>query len=293
MADQAEKVTKVSIFTTTLVGLVEIAAALFSGSVGLIAAGIDALSDTFTSLVVLAGLYISKRPADRGHLYGHAQAETLASMILAVALFVAGVRVASLALEKFYSGLPIEVSLDVLFVAVAAIIISGLLARYKILTGKKVHSLAVVADGYHTLTDAVSAAAVLVGLILVTIGHTWVDPLIAMGISVLIVYWSLNIGWSGVKILMESSPGKKTMDEINRVCLGVTGVRGCHRSRARRVGSKLYADVHINVDPKLSVKKSHAIATRVERNLKAKIPDLTSVVVHIEPSEGRKVDKKR
>lgn len=290
---EAEKATKVSIVTTTLLGIAEIAAAVFSGSVAFIAAGVDALSDTFTSLVVLVGLRISKRPADRNHPYGHAQAETLASMILAVVLFIAGARVAYLAMERFYSSPPLQASLEIFLVAAAALIILGLLAKYKIRTGKKVHSLAVVADGYNTLTDAVSRAAVFGGLVLVRMGHIWVDPLVAMGISVLIVYWGFGVGRSGINILMESSPGKDVMEKISRTCLKVPRVRGCHSYRARRVGSRIYADVHINVDPKITVKKSHEIATRVERSLKAKIPDLTSVVVHVEPTRGREVGKKR
>jgi len=274
-------------------GLVEVMAAVFSGSVALFAAGIDALSDTVTSLVVLAGLRISKRPADRGHPYGHAQAETLASLILAIVLFFAGLRVAFLAAEKFQSGATPVVSLELLLVTIAAIAVSGRLARYKITTGRKTHSMAVIADGYHTLTDAVSAAAVLGGLVFVGIGHLWADSLVALGISVLIVYWSLGILRNSVGVIMEASPGKEVMDKISHTCSNVPGVISCHSYRARRVGSRIYADVHIKVDPKITVEKSHAIATMVERRLKARIADLTSVVVHVEPAEGREVGKKR
>jgi cation diffusion facilitator family transporter len=290
-SDEAERATKISIAATTLRGLAEIVVALFSGSVALAAAGLDSFSDTVTSMVIFAGLKVSKRPADRGHPYGHAQAETLVSLLLAVVLFLGGLGVAFLAMEKFYSGASVAMTFEVFLVAVLAILISGYLAWYKIRVGRKVHSMAVAADGYNSLSDAVSAASVAVGMVFVALGHIWVDSVVALGISILILYWSMRIGKNVLSVLMEASPGKDVMDEIIRTCSGVPGVISCHSYRARRVGSRIYADVHINVDPKITVEKSHDIATRVERRLKAKIVKLTSVVVHVEPA--KKIQKKK
>jgi cation diffusion facilitator family transporter len=291
--DLAERATKISIAATTLRGLAEIVVAFFSGSVALGAAGLDSFSDTVTSMVILAGLKVSKRPADRGHPYGHAQAETLVSVLLAVVLFIGGLGVAFLAMAKFYSGASVTMTFEAFLVAVLAILISGSLAWYKIRVGRKVHSMAVAADGYNSLSDAVSAAAVAAGMIFVALGHIWVDSVVALGISALILYWSMRIGKNALSVLMEASPGKEVMDKISHTCSNVPGVISCHSYRARRVGSRIYADVHIKVDPKITVEKSHAIATMVERRLKARIADLTSVVVHVEPAGGREVGKKR
>jgi divalent metal cation (Fe/Co/Zn/Cd) transporter len=92
---------------------------------------------------------------------------------------------------------------------------------------------------------------------------------------------------------MGASPGAKFISKAKEICMGVPGVRGCHKCRARRVGSRIHADMHVQVDPKLSVKDSHKVATRVERNLKSKMPELASVVVHIEPVEENRSGKKR
>jgi cation diffusion facilitator family transporter len=291
--DLAERATKISMAATTFRGLAEIVVAFFSGSVALAAAGLDSFSDTVTSMVILAGLKVSKRPADRGHPYGHAQAETLVSVLLAVALFLGGLGVAFLAMAKFYSGASVTMTFEAFLVAVLAILISGYLAWYKIRVGRKVHSMAVVADGYNSLSDTVSAAAVAAGMVFVALGHIWADSVVALGISVLILYWSLGIGKNALSVLMEASPGKEVMDKISHTCSSVPGVISCHSCRARRVGSRIYADVHINVDPKITVEKSHEIATRAERRLKSRIPNLTSVVVHIEPERRDKVGKKR
>lgn len=293
LKDPAERVTTVSIVTTTTIGFIELWAGLLFGSIAIVAAGIDAIADTATSVVVFTGLRVSRRPADRGHPYGHAQAETIASLLLAVILLFAGVRVAYLALEKLYSSTITEAALELVLVTIMSIIVLGQLARYKIGTGRRINSLSVVADGYHTLTDTVSAMAVLAGLVFVKMGYPWVDSIVALGISILIVRWSLGIGKDALNILMGASPGDKILEKINGVCMSVPGVRGCHQYRARRAGSRILADVHIYVNPKLSVNQAHEISTRVERRLKRQIPDLASVVVHVEPARRRNSGKKR
>jgi cation diffusion facilitator family transporter len=293
LRDPAERAAIVSMATTTAVGVIELWAAVLFGSLAFIAAGIDALSDTATSVGVLAGRHVSKRPADRGHPYGHAQAETLISILLAAVLLFAGARVAYLAIEKIHLGLAIEATLELFLLAGLALVIFGVLARYKIHTGRRVHSLSLVADGYHTLTDAASAAAIIAGLGLVGLGHTWADPVVALAISALILRWGFGVGHNALNILMEASPSAEVLAEINRVCVGVPGVLGCHRCRARRVGPRIFTDVHIYVDPKMSVARAHKVATRVEHDLKTRIADLTSVVVHIEPARRQAHGKKR
>ncbi len=293
LKNPAERAALVSVITTTAVGAVELWAAFLFGSLALIAAGIDAISDTATSVGVFTGLRISRRPPDRNHPYGHAQAETLASVLLAAVLILAGVRVAYLAIEKIQLGLAVNATPELFLVAGITLVIFGALARYKIRTGRRVKSLSLVADGYHTLTDSVSSAAIIAGLIGVRLGYAWADPVVALMISAIILRWGVGIGRDALNILMEASPGPELFAKINRITIGVPGVLGCHRCRARRVGSRIFADVHIYVDPKMNVDKAHEVATRVERNLKTRIADLTSVVVHIEPTKRRAYGKKR
>lgn len=283
LRDPAERVTIASSVVTTALGAVEILAGLLFGSIAFVADGVDAFSDTITSLGVFAGLRVSKRPPDAEHPYGHRQAETLASMFLAIVLLFAGARVAYSALERLHLGAVVQAKPELFLLAGVAIFLLGILASQKIRIGKKTGNLSVVADGYHTLSDSVSSVAVLVGLIFVRQGYPGVDPLIALGISVLITRWGLVIGRNALNILMEASPGPEVMAKIRKVCREVSGVRGFHRCRARRVGSKIFADLHVLVDPKISVEDAHEIATRVERRLKAKVKGLTSVVVHVEP----------
>jgi len=287
LKDPAERITIVSMVVTTFMGAVESLAGLLFGSVAFVAAGVDALADTVTSVGVIVGLRVSKRPPDAEHLYGHRQAETLASMALAVVLFLAGIRVAYSAVERLYLGAAVQATLELSLFGVLAIFLLGALANKKIRTGRQTGNLSVVADGYHTLSDSASALAVLVGLIFVRQGYPQVDPIIALGISVLITWWSLRIGRDALNILMGVSPGPEVMANIREVCRSVPGVIDCHRCRARRVGSRILADLHVLVDPEMSIEDAHEIATQVERRLKAKVKGLASVVVHVEPHRGK------
>ncbi|MGC8816516.1 MAG: cation diffusion facilitator family transporter [Candidatus Hadarchaeum sp.] len=283
MLNQAERVTVASIIVTTLLGAVEVAVFLRFGIVTFFAAGLDALFDTATSIGVLIGLKVSGRPADRGHLYGHMQAETLVSLFLAGALIFSAVRIDQLAIEKIFAQTPAEVSPELFLLATFTIVLFSALARYKIKIGRLSRKNSVVADGYHTLSDAFSSATVLAGLVLMKWGYIWADAVASIIISLVILRWGLAIGYDALNVLMGASPGTKFISRLKDICMDVPGVSGCHKCRARRVGSRIHADMHVLVDPKLSVEDSHRVATKVERSLKTRIPELASVVVHIEP----------
>ncbi len=288
LKNPTERITAFSIVITAIAGLAELWVAFIFGSVAFIAAGIDNLTDTFTSTGILVGLRISKRRADSGHPYGHYQAETFTSAILSILLLVTGVRVAILAMDRLFSPSTLVSTTEPMIAALIAIVVFAVLARYKLKIGKRHNSPAVIADGYNSLGDAVSASAVFFGFVLVSFGYGWADPLVALGISTMIVRWSLKIGRDAIEIFMGASPGKHIIDKINEICLSTPGVLSCHQRRARRVGSRIIADVHIYVDSRISVAKGHEIATKVERRLKSQIEGLASVIVHVEPQKREK-----
>lgn len=289
--DPAERATVVSMLTTTAMGAIEVLAGALFGSVAFVAAGMDALSDTATSAAVYGGLLVSKRPADRGHPYGHRQAETIALLLLAIALVAAGGRIAYLAAGRLLRGGEVEATLELFILACASIPVFTALASYKIAVGKRTGNPSVEADGYHTLSDSVSVIAVLVGLAFVRLGYPIADPLVALGISALVAWWGVSLGRRALNIIMEASPGEVVISEIRKVCQSVPGVKGCHRCRARKVGSKIFADLHVLVDPEVSMDDAHVIATKVERRLRARVRGLESVVVHLEPAKVAKRDK--
>jgi cation diffusion facilitator family transporter len=291
--DIAERITIISIIVTTSLGVVELIVGSIFGSIAIAAAGMDAIADTATSMGVIAGLRVSRRPPDESHHYGHRQAETLASAVLSIALVLAGIRIAYSAIENIRRGATIDASLPLFIVSLVAVIVSAVLAKNKISIGKKTGNISVVADGYHTLTDGLSAAVVLVGLLFVKVGYNVADSIVALGVSVLVIWWGFRVGLNAINVIMEKSPGPKVMANIRKVVLSVPGVRGCHKLRARKVGSRISADLHIQLDPRTRVDKAHTIATKVERRLEKEIPEIYSVMVHIEPTEGKSDEVRR
>ncbi|MEM3723573.1 MAG: cation diffusion facilitator family transporter, partial [Candidatus Hadarchaeales archaeon] len=253
----AEKITVVSIATTTALGVILIFSSGVFGSVAFAAAGVDALTDTLTSVGVLASLVISRRRADRGHPYGHWQAQTFASLFLGVLLGLMGIRIAFSAVERMYFPLISSPRAEMVFIPLIAILTFCPLGLLKIRVGRKINNSAIVADGRHTLSDSIAAAATLFGIIAVGAGYLWADGLVAMGISILIFYWGLSIGRMAVNVLMVASPERKIMETLRRKSREIEGVISAHSCRARVVGPKIFADIHITVDGKLSTRKSH------------------------------------
>lgn len=280
--------TLVSIALTTGLGLAEVGLWSAFGLLAFLAAGLDALFDTFTSLCVLGGLRVSRRPADRNHQYGHGQAEMLVSLLLSCVLILAAVRIILLSLR---AGEPGEPPLWLVPLAGATVPAFLALGAGKVRVGRRWGNPSVVADGYHTLSDALASSLVLASLVFVRAGWGWADALASSLIALLLMYWGLCVGREAVGSLMGAAP-EGFASEVRRACLGVRGVRGYHRCRARRVGSRIHADLHLQVDPSLSVGKAHEVASRVERRLRRRVPGLSSVVVHVEPS-GRRTGGRR
>jgi cation diffusion facilitator family transporter len=280
--DLAQCITIVSIIVTTTWGLLEILGWRAFGSVAFLAAGVDALFDTGTSLGVIAGLRISRRKADFGHPYGHYQAETLVSMALGAVLIFVALRVIFSAAERLRAAV-FKAPTEAFLIALLSMPTFGTLAMKKIRIGKRTGNMSVVADGYHTLSDFFSSLAVFVGFVLTRMGYPQADPLVAFGISALIMWYGVSLLRKTANILMEASPSDAIMTEIRQITRKVPGVIDCHKCRARRVGSKIFADLHITVKADTRVDDAHKIATLVERRLKRKIKGLQSVIVHVEP----------
>lgn len=278
-----ERITLVSIALTTGLGLVEVGLWSVFGFLVFLAAGLDALFDTFTSVCVFGGLRVSRRPADRNHQYGHGQAEMLVSLLLSCVLILAALRIILLSLR---AGEPEEPPVWLFPVAGATVPAFLVLGAGKLRVGRRWGNPSVVADGYHTLSDALASTLVLAALVSVRAGWGWMDALASFLISLLLMYWGVCVGREAVGSLMGVAP-KGFASEVRRACLGVRGVRSYHRCRARRVGSRIQADLHLQVDPSLSVGKAHEVASRVERRLRRRVPELSSVVVHVEPSNQK------
>lgn len=266
---------------------------LLGGSMALVADGIHSLSDLATDLVVIGGIRLADRPADRSHAYGHGKFETLAGLTVALALLVAGgwlIWDSAVGL-RVGGGRPPGVM--IMAVAGLSILVKEGLYRATCRTARRVHSTALQANAWHHRTDALSSVAVLLGGAATALGYPGGDKVAAVVVGAMVIMAALRILGRAFHELVEGALSEEEQQAIARAIESVEGVQGWHRLRTRRLGRQALVDVHIQVDPAMPVREAHDIATRVERTVSQALGGRASVVVHVDPAEGRGDERAR
>ncbi|MCX7750837.1 MAG: cation diffusion facilitator family transporter [Candidatus Bipolaricaulota bacterium] len=282
--DGAVRITLIGLgVNLALVGL-KFAVGLLTGSMALVADGVHSLSDLATDLVVLAGLRLARRPADASHSFGHGKFETLATAVVGVVLLLAGVWIAVEAVGALREGRAEVPGPIVAGVAAASVVAKEWLFRATRKVARRLRSSSLEANAWHHRSDALSSLAVLVGGVLTAVGWSPGDPAAAVAVAALIAWAAGRILYQTLHELTEGSLSPAERDRVARAIGAVEGVQGWHKLRTRSSGSGALVDVHIQVDPALSVAASHAIATRVEEAVRGVLGEGASVVVHVEPS---------
>ena len=255
----------------------------FGSSMALVADGVHSLSDLATDLVVLGGIRLASRPADRSHAFGHGKFETLAGVLVALALIGAGawlIREAAVGLAH-----PQGAPRSGLVMAVAGVSILAKEALYRATTrtALKLHSTALQANAWHHRSDALSSVAVLLGGATMALGYPVGDKVAAIAVGGMVLMAAARILRRAFHELLEGALSEEEKLAISQAIESVEGVQGWHRLRTRRLGRQALVDVHIQVDPNLSVIRAYKIATQVEQAVSRSLDGLASVVVHVEP----------
>ncbi|MFA6356918.1 MAG: cation diffusion facilitator family transporter [Candidatus Omnitrophota bacterium] len=253
-------------------------------SASMFADGIHSLSDGTSNIIGLIGIGVAARPRDVGHPYGHRKYETLASMAIAVALFLVAFKLLSDSVHKLVHQELInpEANLLSFIVMGVTLAVNFSVMRYERKKGKELNSDFLVADAMHTGSDILASIMVIVSLISVRLGLPIIDVIAGMVISVL-------IGYVGVGILMDSSRvltdyAVINSQQITEALCELREVVGCHRIRTRGRTDDVHVDLHITVDRNMSVGKAHDLSTAIEKLIREKFPGVTDVMVHIEPA---------
>ncbi len=285
-----QRVTWIGFWVNAVLMALKLAFGFYGRSDALVADGFHSMSDFATDLIVLVMVGIAYKRADSTHPYGHGKFETFASLLIAVILFVVAAGIV-------WNGLRAGVMCargeelprpDVwtIIVAAASIVSKEWLFRYTFRIGESIDSTALKANAWHHRSDAVSSIATLVAVTcsyLLGAGFRILDPAASIVIGVFIAVAACKIGRPSIDELLERSLPQDQVDRIRRIILSDKGVLGLHRLKTRRSGTFQIIDVHIKVDPDISVTRGHDIATRVERSLKQQLGDDLFIYIHIEP----------
>lgn len=261
-------------------------AGIVIGSASLVADAIHSLSDLFTDAIVLIGSRLSLRPADESHPYGHGRYDTLSSTIVGVALVVAGVYIVWDAGQSLYRQEHSNPGAIVLIVALVAIASKEWLYRVTRRISVQVNSAALRANAWHHRSDALSSVAVLLGAFAGLLGWGHGDQVAAIAVGFMVGAVGLGAMWSSFVEFTEGAISPSERSLIEEAIRQVPGIKGWHRMRTRIVGREAFMDIHVLVDPALSVVEGHKVCTAVEEAIEGAVHRPINVTVHCEPEDG-------
>ncbi len=253
-----------------------------SASASMQADGIHSLFDSFGNIVGLVGILAASRPADKGHPYGHSKFETYGSVVIGILLLVAAFEVGSAAIAKLAAhNYTANVTPASFVVMAATLAINICVTCGERRAGKRLRSDILVADATHTLSDACVSIGVIVGLVLVKLGVAAADPIMALIVTVFIIFSAVGVFRAALRTL--SDHARIQPDEIAAVAQGMGDIVEVHHVRTRGTEAEVYCDLHVLVDPEMSVGVAHALGDRFEEEVKLHFPQVKEVLVHIEP----------
>lgn len=286
---EVKRVAWVSLAADLSLSALKFAAGILGDSQAVVADAVHSLSDTITDVAVLVGVRFWTRPPDASHPHGHWRIEFL------VAFFI-GLLMAAAALGLAYNALisgPVRAGPPqwiAFWAAVVSMASKELLYRWTASVGRQINSAALIANAWHHRSDGISsipAALAVAGAVLVP-GMVWLDRAGAVVVSLFILHAAWKIVRPSIEQLIDRGAPEDVRMEIMRLASSTQGVKEVHAIRSRHIGYGLQVDLHVLVDPDLTVMEGHRISEEVKQQLIGRISDVVDVVVHLEPYDGEK-----
>jgi cation diffusion facilitator family transporter len=260
-------------------------AGVFGHSNALIADAVESVSDIFSSLVVMLGLKLSKKPADENHPYGHGKIEPMAASVVSIVLFLAAALIAVKSHREIHQPHQAPEAFTLIILSVV-IVVKMYLFRSVKQTGENVGSTAVAADAMHHGADVITSFAAFVGISISLIGGPGfesADSYAALFASFIIAFNAVMLFKPAFFELLDTAPSPELVVSIRKIAREVEGVLGTHKCHVRKVGFDHFVDLDILCDPDLSIRKGHELAHSVGDRIQEKLPIITKVLVHVEP----------
>jgi cation diffusion facilitator family transporter len=273
---RAHRALLISALGLSLTGVLELAVALLSGSVGLLGDAIHNLADVSTSLVAFVGFRVPRRPATSSRPYGHERAEDLAGLGVALVIWASAVFAGYASIQKLIHHRTTSHLAVGMAAAIVAIVGNQLVARYKRKVGTEIQSTTLLADAKHSWLDAVASGGALIGLIGVALGLQWADGVAGL----LVTGFIIHVGWevtSDVMTHLMDGIDPADLETAERASLAVTGVHHVH-ARGRWLGRTLLIEIDGFVDGGISVEHAESLGQRVRERITEVVPECRSVL---------------
>ncbi|MFA5500203.1 MAG: cation diffusion facilitator family transporter [Candidatus Omnitrophota bacterium] len=268
------------------VALAKITFGLLTQFTGMMADGFHSMSDGASNIVGLIGITIACRPADKDHPYGHKKYETLFSLAIAALLFLVCYELLTKAIDRFRHPVVPEINIGSFVVMIITIAINVLVMKYERKQGEHLRSDILVSDSIHTASDVFISLSVIAAIVFIKMGYPILDPVITVIIAMFIARAAFTIARQSSNVLCDTI----ILDDkkIEKLVLSVKDVQACHKIRTRGREDDIHVDLHVLVNPDMHVEKAHKVSYEIEGTIRAAIPGVTDVVVHIEPKEKRR-----
>lgn len=282
----ARRVALVGVAVSGLLACSNIIIGLLTHSTSVVATGFEFAGDVLASSIVVVGMGVAARPADANHPYGHGRVETLSAFVVGVILVAAGLMIGYQSLQAV-GARHAPPGLSAAAALVGAIVLRGIMSSVKFRVGRRLRSSALIADAWNDAVDILSALAALTA-----VGLANYDPARFLAadhyggfvVGIVVVITGIRVLRDASLELVDTMPSPELTGEILEVARSVTGVQGVDKVFARKTGLQYHIDLHIEVDPTLTVAASHAISGHVRATLKQKLPWVADVLIHVEPS---------
>ena len=286
------KVTVVGMVVNILLIFIKLAGGILGSSSAMIADAMHSFSDFITDFGVLAGLKFLSTPADKKHPYGHGRLETAISLLMGLFIILTGLGILKHAAQSIYlatTGIfPKMPGIIALLTGFVSIISKELLYRYTSAVAKKTGSSTLRANAWHHRSDALSSVGTVIGVGgAILLGEQWtvLDPLAAVFVSILVIKVGTEIGWNAIRELSDEALSRDRERKLEAAIKNVDGIQGFHKLRTRSLGRYFTVDAHIQVDPEMSVRDSHTIATEAENSIRKALGNVAFITIHVEPVE--------
>ena len=265
---------------------IKIAAGLSGHSTAVVADGLESAADVIASGFVLFGLTLAAKPADENHPYGHGRVETLTGLLIGLVLMAGGALISWNSIRRV--GQPHEVlRAFVLWPLLISIAAKTGLAALKFRFGRKLGSDALTADAWNDATDTISAFAALIAVGLTlrnSLRFAEADRYGGFVVGLIVISAGIRVVRETTMQLMDTMPDARLIGQIREAASAVAGVRGVEKCFARKTGFKYHVDLHLEVDPEMTVRQSHQLAHAVQLNVLARLDWVADVLVHVEPA---------
>lgn len=271
----------VSIVGNTLLFAIKLIAGLSIGSVSLIADAVHTLSDSATSVVVIIGFKMAKKPSDKEHPFGHGRMEFVATLIVSVLLFIAGVELLEKSIHSIIHPQAVTASVGIILIIAGTILAKELMSRFSYELGEMIDSKTLKADALHHRTDAVSTVLVVVALVASRFGVNRIDGIMGVFVALIIFYSGYEIAKGAVSSLLGEAPSRGTIEEIARLARKHEGVLGVHEIIVHQYGQTSIISLHIEVFDKENASRLHELSEAIEDEIGRKMNG--KVVVHVDP----------